>query len=133
MLLQLFVNFSFAQTKEELEFILKTNPIDIQQEKKQKDNVFQKVSEPKLIATGMIRLYQLFISTQDIPACNFQMSCSRFGMASIQKYGVFFGILMTADRLLRCNGIGKKYYPLEFKSNLAIDYPVETYYLGKSP
>lgn len=67
-------------------------------------------SELKLAATGLIRLYQKFISSQDKPACNFHPTCSRFGMACIQEYGVLRGILLTADRLLRCNGSQAAHY-----------------------
>lgn len=50
-----------------------------------------------------IRLYQKMISSQDLPSCNFTPSCSQFGFTSIQQEGLFRGILLTADRLLRCN------------------------------
>ena len=70
----------------------------------------REISELKLAATGLIRLYQKFISSQDKPACNFHPTCSRFGMACIQEYGVLRGILLTADRLLRCNGSQAAHY-----------------------
>ncbi len=70
----------------------------------------REISELKLAATGLIRLYQKFISSQDKPACNFHPTCSRFGMACIQEYGVIRGILLTADRLLRCNGSQAAHY-----------------------
>lgn len=119
-----------AQIKDNLAFIVRVNPIDAGTKQESSHFSFKEVSEIKLISTGLIRLYQLFISTQDLSACNFTVSCSHYGMKSFQKYGVFYGILMTSDRIQRCNGIGKKYYPIDPQTGLAIDYPIETYYLG---
>jgi len=90
----------------------------------------KEIKEIKLITMGFIWLYQLFISTQDLPVCNFTFSCSHFGMAAIKKYGILHGTLMTSDRLQRCNGFGRKYYPLDSQTGLAIDYPIEKYFLG---
>ncbi len=86
----------------------------------------QETSELKWAATGLIRLYQKFISSQDRPTCNFQPSCSRFGMACIQKYGVLRGILLTADRLLRCNGSQAAHYHKDTVTGKYAD-PVSAY------
>lgn len=93
-----------------LAFIRKANPITTP--KKQEIIHFnpQETSELKLAATGLIRLYQKFISTQDGPTCNFHPTCSRFGMACIQEYGIMRGLLLTADRLLRCNGSQSRHH-----------------------
>jgi len=53
-------------------------------------------------------------------------------MAAFRKYGLFYGGLMTADRLLRCNGLARRHYPIDLRTGLAIDYPTEVYYLGKT-
>jgi len=121
---------SNAQIKDDIEFIIKNKPVEVITKSKSSDFTFREVSELKLIATGLIRLYQLFISSQDMPVCNFTLSCSHFGMAAIRKYGFFYGILMISDRLQRCNGIGRKYYSIDSRTGLAIDYPIEVYYLG---
>jgi len=86
----------------DLTFILRANPIQISHQKQEAISFNPRESTPtRLFSTGLIRIYQKYISTQDLPACNFTPSCSRFGMGSIQKYGFFRGILLTADRLLR--------------------------------
>lgn len=128
---QLICSVSMAQVKDDLKFIIKTNPIMTEKKHEMSKFTLKEVSESKLLATGLIRLYQLFISSQDMPVCNFTQTCSRFGIESIQKYGIFFGILMTADRLQRCNGIGKRYYPIDLETGRSLDHPVEIYYLGK--
>lgn len=122
---------SDVQIRDDLSFIIEKNPIEVVTKAEVSPFTFKETSELKLIATGLIRLYQLFISTQDMPVCNFTLTCSRFGMAAIRRYGFFYGILMTSDRLQRCNGvIGRKYYSIDPKTGLAIDYPIEVYYLG---
>ena len=86
----------------------------------------QETSELKFVATGLIRLYQKFVSSQDGPTCNFQPTCSRFGMACIQEYGVIRGVLLTADRLLRCNGSQSQHYHKDSVTGKYID-PISDY------
>lgn len=108
-----FVSPALAGEAADLDFISKVNPIFVHQTPKPKEVIRfnpREISELKFAATGLIRLYQKFISSQDSPTCNFQPSCSRFGMACIQEYGVLRGILLTADRLLRCNGSQAAHY-----------------------
>ncbi len=66
-------------------------------------------------------MYQNFISPQDKPTCNFNVSCSNFGYMAIKQRGVFTGILLTADRLVRCNDIALKYYEIDPVTGKAID------------
>lgn len=101
---------AFADEATDLVFIRKVNPITTP--KRQEIVRFnpRETSELKLAATGLIRLYQKFISTQDSPACNFVPTCSRFCMACIQEYGIMRGLILTADRLLRCNGSQSRHY-----------------------
>lgn len=112
----------------DLSFILHTNPIQLSRQTQETIPFNPRESMPiRLFSTGLIRLYQKYISTQDQPACNFSPSCSRFGMGAIQKYGFLRGILLTADRLLRDNGIAlHTNYPFDEASGKYID-PVEAY------
>lgn len=86
----------------------------------------QETSELKLVATGLIRLYQKFISSQDGPSCQFLPSCSHFGMGCIQEYGFLHGVLLTADRLIRCNGSQSSHYHRDGLTGKYID-PVSDY------
>ena len=106
----IFVSPAFASEATDLAFIRKANPITTPKPQEVVRFNPQETSELKLAATGLIRLYQKFISSQDGPSCGFSPSCSRFGMACIQEYGVFRGVLLTADRLLRCNGSQSRHY-----------------------
>ncbi len=115
------VSAVYADEATDLTFIRKANPIT--KPKPQEIRRFNplETSEIKLAATGLIRLYQKFISSQDSPACNFLPTCSRFGMACIQEYGVVRGILLTADRLLRCNGSQSQHYHKDEATGKYID------------
>lgn len=110
----LLVSPAIADEAADLGFICKVNPMLADNQTPQPKEIprldSREISELKLAATGLIRLYQKFISSQDKPACNFHPTCSRFGMACIQEYGVLRGILLTADRLLRCNGSQAAHY-----------------------
>ena len=112
----------------DLTFILRAHPIQISHQKGEAIPFNPRESTPiRLFSTGLIRLYQKYVSTQDQSVCNFSPSCSRFGMGSIQKYGFFRGMLLTADRLLRDNGMMlHTHYPFDEASGKYID-PVEAY------
>lgn len=112
----------------DLTLILRANPIQISHQKQEAIPFNPRESTPiRLFSTGLIRIYQKYISTQDLPVCNFTPSCSRFGMGAIQRYGFFRGTLLTADRLLRDNGIMlHTHYPFDEASGKYID-PVEVY------
>jgi len=111
---------SFAEdTASELGFIFSHNPTKSRQ-------MVNKQNADANILIRMIKFYQLFISTQDMPVCNFTPSCSQFGIASLREFGVIRGILLTSDRLQRCNGFSAPYYQIDYKTGKYID-PVETY------
>ena len=111
---------------EDLLYIRQTNPILKEGSPKDTSLKLTETSELKLAATGLIRLYQKFISSQDGPTCQFSPTCSHFGMASIQEYGMFRGILLAADRLIRCNYQQSHFYQLDLKMNKYID-PISDY------
>ena len=122
----IFVSPAFGGEAADLAFIREVNPITTPKPQEVVRFNPQETSELKLAATGLIRLYQKFISSQDGPTCNFSPSCSRFGMACIQEYGLVRGLMLTADRLLRCNGSQSRHY---HKDNLTGKYidPVSDY------
>ena len=122
----IFVSSAFANEAADLAFIRKVNPITTPKPQETVRFNPQEPSELKLAATGLIRLYQKFISSQDGPTCKFVPSCSRFGMGCIQEYGVVRGILLTADRLLRCNGSQSRHYHKDSGTGKYLD-PVSDY------
>jgi putative membrane protein insertion efficiency factor len=52
---------------------------------------------------GAIRLFQKYISPADGARCQFAPTCSAFGHRAIGERGPWLGLLMTADRLMRCS------------------------------
>ena len=50
-----------------------------------------------------IRWFQKYVSPMDGPRCQFAPTCSSFGYTAVHDHGPWHGILMTADRLLRCS------------------------------
>jgi putative membrane protein insertion efficiency factor len=76
----------------------------------EEDSPVRAGSELGLAGSGFIRLYQILVSSQDSPACNFTPSCSRFAAAAIGKAGFIKGTLLGADRLLRCHRWTKRQY-----------------------
>lgn len=118
-------SLGYTQEASELAFIAKSNPLYSQKAERASLNLRQ-TSNIKLISMGLIRFYQLFISSQSIPVCNFTPSCSQFGMEAIERYGFIKGFLLTSDRLQRCHPCAKGYYFLDKERGKAID-PVTNY------
>ena len=50
-----------------------------------------------------IRFFQRHISPIDGPRCQFSPTCSSFGHQAVREQGPGLGLLITADRLMRCS------------------------------
>ncbi len=48
--------------------------------------------------------YKRFISDQIGAYCAFEPSCSTYSYIAVTRFGFVKGLLLTADRLMRCNG-----------------------------
>jgi hypothetical protein len=60
-------------------------------------------SSTKPVFLYAISFFQKHLSPLDGPRCVFYPTCSHYGYQAIEKFGVFKGIMMTGDRLIRCN------------------------------
>jgi putative component of membrane protein insertase Oxa1/YidC/SpoIIIJ protein YidD len=142
MLAMIIITFAHAsatsdQVAKDIDFILRHHTEN--QVPADKDARFEakRISEPEIFAKGLIKLYQMVISSQDITACNFTPSCSRFTMEAIQKGGLVKGVLLGGDRLMRCHWLAHKLYREEYgvefyhKSERLYD-PVKRYLGSKS-
>ncbi len=58
----------------------------------------------KWIAIKLIRFYQRYLSKG---ACPFIPSCSQYTLEAILKHGFFYGCILGAWRILRCNPFNK--------------------------
>ena len=125
---------SSSEVKNQLDFLYEINPIISEKTDERLVSLldFKETSEIKLAFSGLIRFYQIYISSQDVPSCNFTLTCSRFMAKAIQEHGAVHGFLMGSDRLQRCFGASRKYYLKDPKTGYAIDYPVGAYYIGKT-
>ena len=52
---------------------------------------------------GLMYVYQRFVSPQLPSECLYIPSCSGFSRELIYDFGIFRGIILTSDRLMRCN------------------------------
>jgi putative membrane protein insertion efficiency factor len=80
-------------------------------------------SEVALGAMALIRVYQLVLSPQTPPSCNFYPSCSQYSILAVKKYGFTIGLLMASDRLQRCNGRGLSKYQVHAETGKRFDPP----------
>jgi hypothetical protein len=60
----------------------------------------------KYLIIGLIRGYQLLISSWLPPRCRFTPSCSQYAISAFSKYGIIRGFCLTIKRLLRCHPWG---------------------------
>ena len=60
----------------------------------------------RVLAIGLIRLYQLTLSGFIGNACRHQPTCSEYGYEAIARYGLLKGGWLTAIRVAKCNPWG---------------------------
>lgn len=98
------------------------------QEMSRPANYFQSAdqTESRLLLASIVRLYQILVSSQDADMCAYEPSCSRFGLLSMNQFGVAKGFLLTADRLTRCNGLTDSRHEVNQETGKFID-PVDRY------
>jgi putative membrane protein insertion efficiency factor len=83
----------------------------------------QSTSELEMAAALLLRCYQVFLSSQDGPRCQFTPSCSEYARIVIRRHGLLAGLLMASDRYQRCNGLEKERYPLDPRTGKRLDPP----------
>jgi putative component of membrane protein insertase Oxa1/YidC/SpoIIIJ protein YidD len=69
-------------------------------------NFVARYNPVSLAFKGAMLIYQRALSEQLAKQCPYEISCSNFSKLSIQEFGMFKGVFIGADRLLRCNRIG---------------------------
>ncbi len=60
----------------------------------------------------LIRFYQNYVSPLSGATCHYTPTCSRYTGEAIRKFGLFKGIVMGTDRLIRCHP-GQRDYPVD--------------------
>ncbi len=67
----------------------------------------------------MIGAYKAVLSPlQGTNVCNFQPTCSQFARAAIKTQGFLPGVLIGADRLMRCNTLAWSYYDSYYRGDV---------------
>ena len=66
-------------------------------------NKLVKYNPVSLLFGGLLLSYQKVISDQFFTMCSYRVSCSDFAKNAIFRYGLFKGVPLAADRLMRCN------------------------------
>ncbi|MBN1524591.1 MAG: membrane protein insertion efficiency factor YidD [Spirochaetales bacterium] len=120
----LFISVGFTDEREVLAFITGYNPVRTVAKPAHAETFHLQSNELKIIGAALVRVYQLYISPQDIPSCPFNPTDSEYARQAVSKYGLIAGILMASDRYQRCNGFGAWYYPRDPETGRLID-PVE--------
>lgn len=82
-------------TYEQIEFI---------KEKPQR-RLIQKINPFYWAYTGTVNFYQRNISVQIAANCIFEESCSHYSRKLVDNKGIFGGIVLSLDRLSRCNKV----------------------------
>jgi putative membrane protein insertion efficiency factor len=88
----------------------------------------------KIVFGAAITVYQKTLSEAQGDVCNFYPSCSHYSQQAFSKYGPFWGSLMTADRLMRCQPGAVDYYGRYYrgiKNNKMRDPVEQNYIFGK--
>lgn len=117
---------------DDLRFIRETHKIhQIRSVHNESGYSLRQTNEARLLLGSIIRLYQLLVSPQGPPGCNYTLTCSQFMSRAVRDYGIIHGTIMTADRLDRCINSARRYYPIDPVSGRAVDHPVDAYYIGK--
>lgn len=73
------------------------------QKNDKKTRFIQAVNPLYWIYKGGISFYQGHISSQLSTSCIYETSCSRFSKKLFNEYGLFKAIVLSADRIGRCN------------------------------
>lgn len=64
----------------------------------------------RLIGIGLIRIYQLTLSSIIGSSCRHQPTCSEFGYEAIARHGLLGGSWLTLFRVGKCNPFGTSGY-----------------------
>ncbi len=64
----------------------------------------------RLIGTGLIRFYQLTLSSLVGSSCRHQPTCSEYGYEAIARHGLVAGSWLTVSRVAKCNPLGTSGY-----------------------
>jgi uncharacterized protein len=82
-------------------------------------------NELQFLFSSLFLGYKTFLSSQDQPdRCAFTPSCSEYGLYAVRRHGIIGGVIITFDRLSRCNNYAHKGgYPVDEATGKYLDAP----------
>jgi len=92
-------------------------------------SLLKKINPVNIIFGGALYVYQNVLSKHISADCLFTPSCSEFSKQAIKEYGLLKGIILSVDRVNRCNRIAGqdlKHYDIDKSTNRYPD-PVSRY------
>ncbi len=73
--------------------LVKSEALHIEEVEEEKDSFFK----------GILKIYSNHISEQLLNDCIYEESCSQFSQGVMQEYGILKGVILSMDRMMRCN------------------------------
>ena len=70
---------------------------------KDEPSLIKKINPVNIMFGGALYFYQNIISKQISSGCLYNPSCSEFSKNAIREYGLTKGVILSADRVYRCN------------------------------
>jgi len=58
---------------------------------------------PAILAVGLVRVYQRFISPLMAPRCCYYPTCSQYTIEALRKHGLLCGGWLALKRIIRCH------------------------------
>ncbi len=58
---------------------------------------------PRLVLSGLIRIYRYAISPYLGRVCRFEPSCSAYGLEAVETHGALLGSVLTVKRVCKCH------------------------------
>ena len=92
-------------------------------------SLIKKINPAGILYGGSLYIYQNVLSKHISADCLFTPGCSEFSKQAIKEYGLLKGIILSVDRVNRCNRIAAqdlKHYTTDPKTNRYPD-PVSRY------
>ena len=71
---------------------------------KDEPSLIKKINPVNIMFGGTLYVYQNLISKQISSGCLYTPSCSEFSKNAVREYGLMKGVILSADRVYRCNG-----------------------------
>jgi len=90
---------------------------------KDEPSMIKKINPVNLFFGGSLYFYQNVLSKHISADCLYMPSCSEYSKQAIRKSGLFHGVILTIDRLNRCNIISAQDLKHYHKNEMTNRYP----------